>query len=116
MNPEFSVIVPVYNVEKYLDECIRSVISQKDFDSLSVEIVLVNDGSTDNSGRLCDEYAAKYDFIRVVHQENKGLLQARPQEDGALAKNHEPNLRPTPSRCTSCRHRRATPSVEMLHW
>lgn len=77
MNPEFSVIVPVYNVEKYLDECIRSVISQKDFDSLSVEIVLVNDGSTDNSGRLCDEYAAKYDFIRVVHQENKGLLQAR---------------------------------------
>lgn len=70
MSVAISVLVPVYNVEKTLDRCIQSILNQtfKDF-----EIVLVNDGSTDNSGKLCDEYAQKYDNIRVIHKENEGL-------------------------------------------
>ena len=71
----FSVLIPVYNTSKYLDECINSVLSQteKDF-----EIVLLNDGSTDNSGDICDSYAEKYpDFIRVIHKENEGLMMTR---------------------------------------
>ena len=69
-----SVIIPVYNVEKYLNACIESVLSQSFND---YEIILVDDGSTDNSGALCDEFAAKYDSISVIHQENKGLGGAR---------------------------------------
>jgi glycosyltransferase involved in cell wall biosynthesis len=70
MSVAVSVLVPVYNVEKTLDRCIQSILNQtfKDF-----EIVLVNDGSTDNSGQLCDMYAEKYDNIRVIHKENEGL-------------------------------------------
>lgn len=70
MSVAISVLVPVYNVEKTLDRCIQSILNQtfKDF-----EIILVNDGSTDNSGRLCDEYAEKYDNIRVIHKQNEGL-------------------------------------------
>lgn len=65
-----SVIVPVYNVERTLDRCIQSILKQtfKDF-----EIILVNDGSTDKSGNICDEYAIKYSNIRVIHKENEGL-------------------------------------------
>ncbi len=70
MSVAISVLVPVYNVEKTLDRCIQSILNQtfQDF-----EIILVNDGSTDNSGKLCDEYAEKYDNIRVIHKENEGL-------------------------------------------
>jgi len=70
MNPEISVIVPVYNVEKTLERCIQSIIRQtfRDF-----EIILVNDGSTDDSGHLCDEYAQKCTNIRAIHKENEGL-------------------------------------------
>ena len=69
-----SVIIPVYNVEKYLKNCIDSVLAQnfKDY-----EIILVDDGSPDNSGDICDEYAANYDFITVIHQKNKGQGGAR---------------------------------------
>lgn len=69
-----SVIVPVYNVEKYLEECIESIINQTHRD---IEIILVDDGSTDNSGALCDEYAGKDSRIRVIHKENGGLSDAR---------------------------------------
>ncbi len=69
-----SVVIPVYNVQKYLNKCIDSVLAQ-DFDNF--EIILVDDGSTDNSGNLCDEYAAKHSCISVIHQENKGLGGAR---------------------------------------
>lgn len=69
-----SVIVPVYNVEKYLSECIDSVLSQT-YDNY--EIILVDDGSTDNSGKICDEYAEKHDKITVIHKENSGPSKTR---------------------------------------
>lgn len=70
MTPILSIIVPVYNVEKYLDICISSILQQtfKDF-----EIILIDDGSPDNCPQLCDEYARKYDNIKVVHKQNAGL-------------------------------------------
>ena len=69
-----SVVIPVYNVEKYLRKCVESVIAQtyKDFN-----VILVDDGSTDNSGKICDELAYTDNRIRVIHQENKGLGGAR---------------------------------------
>lgn len=72
---KFSVLIPVYNTEQYLDECITSILSQsfKDF-----EIIIVDDGSTDNSGKLCDKYKKNYpNQITVIHQENQGLISAR---------------------------------------
>ena len=71
---KFSILIPVYNVEKYLHECIDSVLKQ---DYNNKEIILVDDGSTDNSGLICDEYASEYGFIKVFHQENAGQYQAR---------------------------------------
>ncbi len=69
-----SVIVPIYNVELYLRECIESILSQT---YTSLEIILVDDGSTDSCGMICDEYAAKDDRILVIHKENGGLVTAR---------------------------------------
>lgn len=71
---QFSVLIPVYNVEKYLEECLHSIIEQefKDY-----EIILVDDGSTDGSGSICDVYEKNYENIRVIHQENHGLLYTR---------------------------------------
>ena len=69
-----SVVIPVYNVEKYLAECIDSVITQTYTD---YEIILVDDGATDLSGGMCDEYAESNTKIRVIHQENGGLSAAR---------------------------------------
>ena len=68
-----SVIVPVYNVEKYLDRCVQSLVNQTLKD---MEIILVDDGSTDTSGSLCDDYARRYEKISVVHKENGGLTSA----------------------------------------
>ena len=72
--PYFSILVPVYNVQQYLDDCVQSVLNQscRDF-----ELILVDDGSTDSSGSLCDSYAESYPFISVNHKENKGLLHTR---------------------------------------
>lgn len=72
--PKISVIVPVYNVEKYLHECIDSILAQTFTD---FELILVNDGSQDNSGAICDEYASKDNRITVIHQENQGQAAAR---------------------------------------
>ena len=69
-----SIIVPVYNVEKWLDCCIESIINQTYKD---IEIILVDDGSTDNSGKICDNWAEKDERIVVVHKENGGLSDAR---------------------------------------
>lgn len=70
----FSIIVPIYKVEKYLKECIESVINQKFND---YELVLVDDGSPDNSGKICDEYKNKYPNITAIHKKNGGLSDAR---------------------------------------
>lgn len=69
-----SVIIPVYNVEEYLEECIDSVLSQT---YPYFEIILVDDGSIDKSGSICDEYVLKDNRISVIHQENRGLSEAR---------------------------------------
>jgi len=71
---EISIIVPVYNVDKYLDNCIESILNQtfKDY-----EIILVDDGSTDKSGEICDKYEKKDSRIRVIHKANGGLSSAR---------------------------------------
>lgn len=69
-----SVIVPVYKVEKYLDKCVKSILNQTYFD---LEIILVDDGSPDNCGAMCDGYAEKDFRVRVVHKENGGLSDAR---------------------------------------
>lgn len=73
-NPEISVIVPVYKVESYLKKCIESILSQT-FDNF--ELILVDDGSPDRCGEICDEYAQKDNRIKVVHKENGGLSSAR---------------------------------------
>lgn len=72
--PKVSVIVPVYKVEKYLPECIESVLAQTFTD---FELILVDDGSPDNSGKICDAYAARDPRIRVFHKENGGVSSAR---------------------------------------
>lgn len=69
-----SVIIPVYNVEAYIARCLDSVINQT---YKNIEIILVNDGSNDNSGKICDEYAAKDKRIVVIHQKNMGVTHAR---------------------------------------
>lgn len=72
--PKISVIVPVYKAESFLRDCIDSVLSQTFTD---YEIILVDDGSPDNCGRICDEYAANYSCVSVIHQENQGQAAAR---------------------------------------
>ena len=74
MTEKITVIVPVYNVEDYLDKCLDSVIKQT---YKNIEIIVVNDGSTDNSGEICQEYAQKDNRIIYVEQENGGLSDAR---------------------------------------
>ncbi len=71
---DISVIVPVYNTEHYLKKCVDSIINQR---NVSIEIILVDDGSTDSSGRICEEYACKYPFIHTVHIENSGPATAK---------------------------------------
>lgn len=72
--PYFSITIPVYNVEKYIRQCLDSVIEQtfKDF-----EVIILDDGSTDDSGNICDEYAQKDSRFKVIHDKNMGLLMAR---------------------------------------
>ena len=74
MNLIISVVVPIYNVERYLNRCIDSLLEQtlKEF-----EILLIDDGSTDSSGTICDDYASKYKNIRVIHKENTGVSDTR---------------------------------------
>lgn len=74
MQPKISVIVPVYKAEKYLHRCIDSILAQTFTD---FELILVNDGSPDNSGAICDEYAQKDNRVRVFHKENGGVSSAR---------------------------------------
>ena len=73
-HPLLSVIVPVYNVEPYISRCVDSVINQT---YKNLEIILVDDGSTDDSGKICDEYAKIDSRIKVIHKKNGGLVSAR---------------------------------------
>jgi glycosyltransferase involved in cell wall biosynthesis len=73
--PDLSVIIPVYNTEKYLEQCIVSALPQK---GQNIELILVDDGSTDNSSVLCDDFQTKYpEIVRVIHKANGGLSDAR---------------------------------------
>ena len=69
-----SIIVPVYNVEKYIEKCLKSLISQS---YKNIEIILIDDGSKDNSGKICDTYKRKDSRIKVIHKENAGVSEAR---------------------------------------
>lgn len=70
----FSIIVPVYNVERYLKKCVETILKQT---YKNYEIILVNDGSTDQSGEICDEFSMNYQCINVIHKKNGGLSSAR---------------------------------------
>lgn len=74
MEELISVIVPVYKVEKYINQCIDSIINQT---YTNLEIILVDDGSPDNCGIICDKYAKKDRRIKVIHKENAGVSSAR---------------------------------------
>ena len=71
---KISIIIPVYNVEQYLEQCLDSILRQT---YKNYEIILVDDGSSDNSGVICDKFAFKYSFIHVIHKTNGGLSSAR---------------------------------------
>ena len=72
--PLLSVVVPVYNVEPYLERCIQSILNQT---YKNLEVILVDDGSTDKSGSVCDEYVLQDDRVKVIHKKNGGLVSAR---------------------------------------
>lgn len=72
--PQVSIIIPVYNGEKYLHECIDSILAQT---FTNIELLLLDDGSQDNSGRICDEYAARDKRVRVIHKSNEGINATR---------------------------------------
>ena len=74
MFPMVSVVIPVFNVQEYISQCLNSIISQTYKD---IEIIVVDDGSTDNSLSICMEYKQKNNNIIVIHQDNKGLSKAR---------------------------------------
>lgn len=74
MNNLISVIIPAYNIEKYIQKCVLSVLKQT---YTNLEIIIVNDGSTDKTGAVCDELAKTDDRIKVLHQQNMGLSEAR---------------------------------------
>ena len=73
-NPKISVIIPVYNAEKYLERCIDSILAQTFTD---FELLLIDDGSKDKSGEICDEYARKDKRVKVFHKANEGISATR---------------------------------------
>ena len=74
LNDTVSIIVPIYNKEKYLEKCLDSILGQTYRD---LEIILVDDGSTDESGKICDQYSEIDSRIHVIHKKNGGLSDAR---------------------------------------
>ncbi|MGL5531436.1 MAG: glycosyltransferase, partial [Culicoidibacterales bacterium] len=76
MSIDISVIVPVYNTERYLEKCLKTILSQ-DLCGCTVEVILINDGSTDNSAKICDQYATNFDVVRAIHQNNSGASATR---------------------------------------
>ena len=74
MQPLISVILPVYNIEQYIDKCMKSLLQQT---YVNYELLLIDDGSTDKSGFICDKYASEYPAVKVFHKKNGGLSDAR---------------------------------------
>ena len=73
-NAKISIIVPVYNIDKYLEKSVDSLINQT---YKNLEIILIDDGSSDNSPQICDDFAKKDSRVKVIHQKNKGVSAAR---------------------------------------
>ena len=73
-DPKFSLIIPVYNVENYIEECLNSILNQE---YNNFEVIIINDGSTDNTGVICEEFSKKHNFTKVFHQVNAGVSVAR---------------------------------------
>ncbi len=96
--PKISVIVPVYNVEKFLPRCVESILMQT-LDDL--EIICIDDGSMDESGRILDGYAVQDERLRVVHQENRGYGAAM-NTGLAMAANTSVSWRATTVYCQRC--------------
>ena len=82
---KIAVIIPVYNAEKYIKKCIKSFQKQT---FQNFKLVLVNDGSKDKSGKICDDMAKKDERIYVIHQENKGAVEARIKSRSAKSRLH----------------------------
>ena len=82
MNPTVSIIVPIYNAEKYLNRCVDSILNQEYTD---FELILVNDGSKDASPQICDEYAKEDARVRVIQKETTGVSDTRNLEIGQEA-------------------------------
>ncbi|MFA6939912.1 MAG: glycosyltransferase [Clostridiaceae bacterium] len=80
MEPLVSIVIPIYNVERYINKCIDTIINQT---YSNLEIILIDDGSTDDSGRICEEYSLKDKRIKVIHKKNSGVSSAR--NDGIKA-------------------------------
>lgn len=74
MDIKYSIVVSIYNIEKYISKCIESIINQT---YTNIELILVDDGSKDSSGSICDSYATKDNRIKVIHKQNAGLGMAR---------------------------------------
>lgn len=72
--PIISIVIPIYNTEKYLSKCMESILNQLE---KRIEVILVDDGSTDTSPLICDRYASEYTFIRVIHEINAGPATAK---------------------------------------
>lgn len=87
--PLFSILVPVYNAQEYLEDCLSSIASQSYSD---YEVILVDDGSADGSGDLCDGFSLRHNGVKVVHQENRGLLLARRTAMGQASGDYIVNL------------------------
>ena len=75
---DLSIVIPIYNSGKYLERCISSIVNQL---CKGVELILIDDGSTDNSLEICIEYAKQYNFIKVVHQGNMGQSEAKKRDN-----------------------------------
>lgn len=77
MEKILTIVIPVYNVEKYLEKCLDSIVQQSGSWDEAVEVLVIDDGSPDHSGEIADAYAKKYTFMRVIHQKNAGVAEAR---------------------------------------
>ena len=74
---KLSIIIPVYNVEKYLDRCLNSIVTGNVNMLGMIEVFVIDDGSSDQSGRIADRYAEQYPCVNVIHQKNAGVATAR---------------------------------------